>query len=112
MYIEHKDIVASVENEYYKLPTIYLFNTNQNRFLDDIYLFTKIDESYILDIKYANKERISEILKEKNITEGILVWINEGFEKEPYLEMIKNINNFKNCEYLKRMNACDIYYIY
>lgn len=112
LYIEHKDIVASVENRYYKLPTIYLFNTNQNRFLDDIYLFTKIDESYILDIKYANKEKISEILKGKNITEGILVWVNEGFEKEPYLEMIKNINNFKNCEHLKRMNACDIYYIY
>ena len=112
LYIENKQIVKQVEEKYGKIPNIYLFNSNQNRFLDDIYMFTKIDESYILELKEASSEKINEIFKDKNIDKGIVVWVNEGFEKGPYLEMIKNINNFKNCEHLKRMNACDIYYIY
>lgn len=112
LYLEHRDIVSNVEEKYSKLPTIYLFNTNQNRFLDDIYLFTKIEESYILDIKEANEENIEKILENKNLDNGILLWVNEGFEKEDYIEMIMNTQNFKNCEHIKRMNACDIYYIY
>ena len=111
LYIEHKQIVKEVEEKYSKLPTIYLFNTNQNRFLDDIYLFTKIEESYILDIEKANEESIDEILKNKNLDNGIILWVNEGFDKENYIEMIKNnnIKKFEKCEHLKRMNACDIY---
>lgn len=112
LYIENKQIVKQVEEKYGKIPNIYLFNSNQNRFLDDIYMFTKIEESYILEIKDANTEKIKEIFKDKNIDKGIVVWVNEGFEKEPYLDIIKNINNFENCEHVKRMNACDIYYIY
>ena len=112
LYLEHKDIVAKVEEKYYKLPTIYLFNTNQNRFLDDIYLFTKIEKSYILDIDKANEENIEKILENKNTDNGILLWVNEGFEKQDYIDMIMNKQNFKNCEHIKRMNACDIYYIY
>ena len=114
LYIEHKEIIKQIEEKYSKLPTIYLFNTNQNRFLDDIYLFTKIEESYILDIEKANQENIDEILKNKNLDSGILLWVNEGFEKDNYIEMIKKNNDrkFENCEHLKRMNACDIYYIY
>lgn len=112
LYLEHKEIVEKVEKEYYKLVAIYLFNTNQNRFLDDIYLFTKIEESYILDIEQANEENIEKILENKNTNNGILVWVNEGFEKETYIKMIMNTQNLKNCEHIKRMNACDIYYIY
>lgn len=112
LYLEHRDIVAKVEEKYYKLPTIYLFNTNQNRFLDDIYLFTKIEESYILDIEKANVENIEKILESKNTDNGILLWVNEGFEKQNYIDMIMNTQNFKNCEHIKRMNACDIYIIY
>lgn len=112
LYLEHKEIVKKVEKEYYKLPTIYLFNTNQNRFLDDIYLFTKIEESYILDIEKANEENIQKILENKNTNNGILLWVNEGFEKENYIEMIMNTQNFEKCEHVKRMNACDVYYMY
>jgi len=113
LYLEHKNIVNEIKEKYSDLPTIYLFNTNQNRFLDDIYLFTKIEESYILDIEKANQENIDKILENKDLDSGILLWVNEGFEKENYIEMIKKNNNrnFENCKHLKRMNACDIYYI-
>lgn len=112
LYIEHKEIVNQIEEKYAKLPTIYLFNTNQNRFLDDIYSFIKIEESYILDVQKASKEKINEILEGKNIQNGILLWVNEGFEKEKYIDMIKNATNLNTCEHVKRMNACDIYYMY
>lgn len=112
LYLPRKEIVSQVTEKYGKIPTIYLFNSNQNRFLDDIYMFTKINESYILKVKDASREKVQEILQNKDISNGIMVWVNEGFEKEQYLEMIKNSNNFKNCEHIQRMNACDIYYIY
>jgi hypothetical protein len=112
LYLQRKEIVSQVTEKYEKIPTIYLFNSNQNRFLDDIYMFTKINESYILKVKDASTEKVQEILQNKDISNGIVVWVNEGFEKKQYLEMIKNSNNFKNCEHIQRMNACDIYYIY
>lgn len=112
LYLPRKEIVSQVTEKYGKIPTIYLFNSNQNRFLDDIYMFTKINESYILKVKDASREKVQEILQNKDISNGIMVWVNEGFEKDQYLEMIKNSNNFKNCEHIQRMNACDIYYIY
>lgn len=112
LYLPRKEIVSQVTEKYGKIPTIYLFNSNQNRFLDDIYMFTKINESYILKVKDASTEKVQEILQNKDISNGIVVWVNEGFEKDQYLEMIKNSNNFKNCEHIQRMNACDIYYIY
>lgn len=111
LYLQHKEIVKQVEEHYAKLPTIYLFNTNQNRFLDDIYLFSIIEDSYILDIEKANSETIEKILQDKNTEEGILLWVNEGFEKETYINTIMEKGNFKTCEHIKRMNACDIYYI-
>lgn len=112
LYLQRKEIVSQVTEKYGKIPTIYLFNSNQNRFLDDIYMFAKINESYILEVKDASTEKVQEILQNKDISNGIVVWVNEGFEKKQYLEMIKNSNNFKNCEHIQRMNACDIYYIY
>ena len=112
LYLQHKEIVQKVEEEYHSLPTIYLFNKNQNRFLDDIYLFAKIDESYILNIEDATKGKVQEILQGKDVQNGIIVWVNEGFERQEYLQMIMEYNNFKECEHLKRMNACDIYYIH
>ena len=48
----------------------------------------KIEESYILDIEKANVENLEKILKSKNTDNGILLWVNEGFEKQNYIDMI------------------------
>lgn len=112
LYLENKEIVKQVEEKYSMLPTIYLFYTGENRFLDDIYLFTKIEESYILNIENINEQKIQEILENKDVNNGILLWVNEGFEKDDYIKIIMEEGNFNNCKHLKRMNACDIYYIF
>ena len=111
VYNDLKDIVSKIENEY-NLPTIYLFNTDQNRFMDDIYLFSKINESYILDSKDMSEVKIQEILKEKDISQGIIVFINGGLENNLELEKIKQATGLNTIDYLKRMNACDIYYLH
>ena len=112
LYLQHKEIVKEFEDKYHSLPTIYLFNKSQNRFLDDIYLFAKIDESYILDIETGSEEKLEEIFKDKNLENGLIVWENEGFEREEYLQNIIDFYGFKECKHLKRMNACDIYYLH
>lgn len=111
VYKDFQDIVYNVENDY-KLPALYVFNTEQNRFMDDVYLFSKIDESYILDSKDMSKEKVEEIFKDKNIDKGILVFINCGQENDDLLEDIKEATKLDKVDYLKRLNACDVYYVH
>ena len=82
------------------------------RFLDDILLFSILDESYVAKDLECTQENIKEILKDKDISKGIVVFINEGQENDPKLEVILNAINLKKCDHLKRLNACDVYYLY
>ena len=109
-YSDKKEIVNELENEL-NVPTIYWFNSNNNRFLDDILLFSKIDESYIAKDLECSSENVNKILENKDITNGIVVFVNEGQDNDTILEKIKETVNLTSIRYLKRMNACDIYYI-
>lgn len=109
-YSDKKEIVEKLEKEL-NLPTIYCFNSSNNRFLDDILLFAKIDESYIAkDMEYT-EENINSVLQGKDLSRGLVVFINEGQEHDEVLDAIKNATNLNNSEHLKRLNACDVYYI-
>lgn len=109
-YNDKKEIVRKLENEY-NLPTLFLFNKSNNRFLDDILLFSKLDESYVYDLENISEEKIQEIFEEKDISKGIIVFVNEGQDKEKNLELTKQALNLNEINHLKRMNACDIYYM-
>lgn len=110
LYSDRKEIVQKIENEL-NVPTIYMFNSNNNRFLDDILLFSIIDESYIAkDIEYT-QDNIQSILENKDISKGIVIFINEGQDNDLILETIHQAMNFKQCMWLKRLNACDVYYL-
>lgn len=109
-FTDKKEIVEKLGNEL-NLPTLYLFNSGCNRFLDDILLFAKIDESYVAkDIEYT-EENIKNILKDKDISKGIIIFINEDQENDDILDVVKGATGLENCEYLKRLNACDLYYL-
>lgn len=109
-YSDKKEIMYKLQYEL-NVPTIYCFNSNNNRFLDDILLFSVIDESYVAkDIEY-NSENINNILEGKDISNGIIVFINEGQENDNILDAIRTEMKLDNITHLKRMNACDIYYI-
>lgn len=93
------------------LPTLYLLNSNNNRFLDDILLFANIKESYIArDIK-CNEENIRKIMLDKDTSKGVLIFINDGQNNEDIIETMKYALELENITYLKRLNACDVYLI-
>lgn len=109
-YLDNKEIVSKLGNEL-NVPTLYLFNSGHNRFLDDILLFSILDESYVAKDLDCTEENIQEILNNKDISKGIVVFINEGQNNDEKLEFILNAVNLENCTYLKRLNACDVYYL-
>ena len=109
-FSDKKEIVQKLGNEL-NVPTIYFFNSSNNRFLDDILLFATVDESYVAkDMEYT-VENINQILDGKDISKGFVIFINEGQENDDILEVVKEATNLTNCEYLKRLNACDVYYL-
>lgn len=111
LYKNKHEITEMLTNKLNNVPAIYLFNSNNNRFLDDILLFATIKESYIAkDIEYT-KEKIDEILLNKDISNGVLIFINDGQENEKIVSIIKQATDLERTVYLKRLNACDVYYI-
>ena len=109
-FSDKKEIVNKLENEL-NVPTIYFFNSSHNRFLDDILLFATVDESYVAkDMEYT-VENIKQILEGKDTSKGLVIFINEGQENDDIIEVLKEATNLTNCEYLKRLNACDVYYV-
>lgn len=109
-YTDKKEIVSKLGNEL-NVPTLYLFNSNNNRFLDDILLFSILDESYVAKDIDCTEENIKNILDSKDISNGIVVFINEGQENDALLQTIINATSLQNCTWLKRLNACDVYYL-
>ncbi len=109
MYSDKKEIVYRMGNDL-NVPTIYFFNSVNNRFLDDILLFATTDESYIAKDIEITEENIQNILNDKDIENGIIVFINEGQDNDYILDTVKKAMNFESSEYLKRLNACDTYY--
>lgn len=110
-YLDKKEIVSQLGNEL-NVPTLYLFNSGHNRFLDDILLFSILDESYIAKDLECTEENIKEILQGKDLSNGMVVFINEGQENDPKLHSIVNAMKLEKWTYLKRLNACDVYYVY
>ena len=110
MYSDKKEIVEKMKNEL-NVPTLYMFNSSNNRFLDDILLFSILDESYVAkDLDY-NEENINKIMKGKDLSNGMIVFINGGQENDDIIDVIKNATKLEESTYLKRLNACDVYYI-
>jgi len=109
-YLDNKEIVSKLKNEL-NVPTLYLLDFEHNRFLDDILLFSILDESYVAKDLDCTEENIQEILNNKDISKGMVVFINEGQNNDEKIERILNSTSLGNCTYLKRLNACDVYYL-
>lgn len=97
--------VAEMVEKISDVPALYVFNENNNRFLDDIYLFTKIDNSYIMRLKNANEENIKKVFDGKDIENGILLICNEGYDREAIIKEVKEALGLKNEELIQNLNA-------
>ena len=109
-FLDKKEIVEKLQNEL-NVPTIYMFNSSQNRFLDDILLFSVLDESYIAKDVECTDENIQNILKGKDLSNGLVVFINGGQENDQIMETIKNATGLSKLEWIKGLNACNVYYV-
>ncbi len=110
LYQDRKEIVEELKGEL-NLPTIYFYQPQGGSFLDDILLFSIIDESYIAkDIEYT-EENIRNIFKDKDISKGIIIFSTEE-QNNTNIEMIKKYLNFTNCQHLKKLTSYNVYHIY
>ena len=110
MYSNKRNISKMIRDNS-NLPALYILDSNHNRFLDDILLFTNITESYIAKDMKCNKEKIKEVFLNKDTSHGILIFINDGQRNDDILDVIKNGLDLKNIKYLDRLNACDVYLV-
>lgn len=110
IYSDMNWIVKNTE-EYRHLPTLYVLDKNNNRFMDDLYLFTKIEKSYILDSELFSKQKIDEIFKDIDTKNGVRIIISEGLSQTEQIYEIMEVINKNSFNELKKMNACTIYLI-
>lgn len=108
LYKGYGETVQRIEKNH-DIPMLYILNLSDNRFLDDVYLYSKIDNSYILDSNMFEANKIKEIFKNVNIEKGINVMISERMDYERYLDIIAKTLHLSSYEHVARMNACDIY---
>lgn len=109
-YSDKKEIVNFIKENSNK-PVLFLFDENHNRYLDDIYLFTLAENSYIARNFNCVSNNIMTILDGQNISNGIIVFINEGYENDEQLQAISKATNLKDIKHIQRLNACDVYEI-
>ena len=110
LFSNKKNIVNLLKNKS-NLPALYLLNSQKNRFLDDILLFSYISESYIAKDIECNEETINNIIKGRDISNGIVIFVNDGQQNDDIAKEIKDILDLKKITYLKRLNSCDVYLI-
>lgn len=102
-YEKYNNIASKIEE--YNLNIVYIFNTQNNRFLDDVYLFTIPEKSIVLEYNSFKIEELINILCKNN--NGIILIMNEGIDEDYIKENMKDYE----FEYIQRMNACNIYRI-
>ena len=107
-YSDKREIVSQLQGEL-NVPTVFWFNSSENRFLDDILLFSVLDESYVA--KDAEFSDIDGILSGRDLSRGLVVFINGGQDNDSILDAFLAATPLDSVTYLKRMNACDIYYL-
>lgn len=110
MYFDRKEIVQKFENEL-NVPTLYMAKSKGVRFLDDILLFSKIDESYVAEGIDCTEENIQSIMKGKDLSKGMIVFINYKEKNSEMVEIIRKALNLEKATHIKQMNACNIYYL-
>ena len=110
IYSNKKDITEFIKNNA-NLPALYLLNSSNDRFLDEILLFATLNQSYIAKDINCNEQNIKSIMLNKDISNGILVFINDVQENEKLVNTIKQALKLENVTYLKRLNMCDVYLI-
>lgn len=93
------------------VPAIFLYNPANERFLDDLPAFVKIDESYIMHHQEYTIENFQRILAGEDLSQGLTVFANYGDGNEQYLKTLREATGLTQQEYIIRTNSADVYYL-
>ena len=58
------------------------------------------------------EENIQKIFENKDISSGIIVFINGEQDQQNIIDKVKNSLNFSNSEYINKVNTSDVYYVH
>lgn len=107
----NKAIVVEKISELKDSQAIYFFNTADNRFLDDILLFSIIENSYIAKDMEVTEDRVKAIVEDKDLSNGLIIFINSWQENDKIMKTVKEVTHLENDEYLVRLNNSDVYFL-
>lgn len=110
LYTGWKPLEEQLSGEY-NLPAVYCFRKNNQRFLDDIYLFTLLDESYIAPDVDCTEETFRRIFDGKDTSGGVIVFINNFQDDERILTTVQNALGLREHKKLSELNAGAVYYV-
>ena len=111
LYEGKEQVVNEIKNTS-NVPALYYFNSNNNRFLDDIYLFSIIDKSYIAKDLELNEDNIKNILSNIDLNNGLYIFINDFQDNNTIINLTKEVTNLENVKHVARLNITDLYYLY
>lgn len=93
------------------VPLLYIYDMGNNRFLDDILLFTIADWSYIMSEQEYTVEDFQRVLETRDLSNGLIVIANYGYGNQKYLDALEEATGLENQEYIFRLNAADVYFL-
>lgn len=110
LYPHHKQIVEELK-ENNSIPAVYFLDSSNNRFLDDILLFSILEKSYVtLDVSFE-EEKVKQIFEKLDSSQGVYLFLNQGEKNQIALDKMKTILQISNQEHRFHLNACDVYYL-
>lgn len=115
VYRERSGIMDKIA-KLHDVPALYVFKTgNDWVFLNDILLFRQIDKSYIAKDLEGNEEQmdrqIQAILKDIDLSDGLLVFINDGQDNIKVMKAVEHATGLDDVEHLDRIVTSDAYYL-
>lgn len=111
MYSQRENIVNTVKNDL-NVPALYFLNTNNNRFLDDILLFSIIDYSYIAKNSNFDIEEINGIYNNIDLSNGTLVFIQYIDNSDYVINQVKQATGLESHKHIDNLNVIQAVYIY
>lgn len=109
-YTEMEEVSDRIENEL-NVPAVYFLHMDDNRFMDNILLFAELEESYVTKNFEPTEENVKRIVDGKDLSEGMLVFVNFGNDYDAVFESVRGATGLQNVEHIHRFNNCDIYYV-
>lgn len=115
MYTERAEVVEWIR-KHENVPALYLTQGKGDWvFLNDILLFRELDESYIVkDLQGREEEKqaqIQKILQRKNLSNGLIVVVNDDYDETQMIKMIENATGLQDVEHVARVVTSDVFYI-